>query len=349
MDIPEDAKVWKNRGDEFVLKEQYTEAIQCYDYAVRLDPEFTEAWNNYGYALVTSGRKDDARKIREKINQIEAKKKRELKKPRSKAKGLFASIMPRADDPGYIPMKIVIFSFSILIIGYIITLISESFFIFIMIGLFCILFGYLVYSINVYESGDKYRFLSIFMLLIPTVPYYLSGSSSITKGVTLPEQFFFLMGYLVGGFFIIWLFLLIIVKVKHIFIDTHKNPPNVFFTAITIVFILILSTVVMAAFVFGMSPAENQTPIQNECLSPNFLCKGNCYSPCSNSYVFDESSCICYPGNSIPCGDNFCPPPSTCCKGACYPACPSGYTFNTYDCNCYSPGDSSWTWIDLLG
>jgi tetratricopeptide (TPR) repeat protein len=94
MDVPEDARTWKNRGDEYVGKEKYEEAIQCYAYAVQLDPEFTEAWNNYGYVLVKLGRKDDARKVREKINQIKKKKEETIKKSQITGKKQFGNYLP---------------------------------------------------------------------------------------------------------------------------------------------------------------------------------------------------------------------------------------------------------------
>jgi hypothetical protein len=339
MDNPEDARLWKNRGDEYVRKEKYEEAIQCYEYATHLDPEFTEAWNNYGYALVKLGRKDEAGKIREKMNKIKSKKEEKIKKPPTNLKSQFSNFWPKPNDPGYIPIKICIYSVPILIIGYLLSLFSEYFIIISMIGILGFLFAYLTYSINIYESGKNFRFLSILMLFIPGTPYYLLNTDNIPVAI----------GALIFGFFLIWLIIFVMVKVKHVFIDTRKNPPNIFFTIVSIICVSILYTTVLAAFVFGMAQSENQTLFSNECPSPDILCKGSCYEPCPDGYSFDESGCSCFAENKTPCGDTYCSPPSICCKGTCFIACPPGHFFNTNDCNCYEQGYSSWAWIDYLG
>jgi tetratricopeptide (TPR) repeat protein len=43
---------WKNCGDEFVKNEQYEDAIECYIRAVKIDPNYSSAWNNMGFAYV---------------------------------------------------------------------------------------------------------------------------------------------------------------------------------------------------------------------------------------------------------------------------------------------------------
>lgn len=339
MDNPEDARAWKNRGDEYIGKEKYQEAIQCYDYAVQLDPEFTEAWNNYGYALVKLGREEDAGKVREKINQIKKKKDEEIKESQVNVKTRFKNYLPKPNDPGYIPAKICIFSIPILIIGYLSSLFSEYFVVITLIGTAGFLFAYLIYSINIYESGDHYRFLAIIMLTVPGIPFYLLNTDNIPLAV----------GVLVFGFFLIWFIISVIVRVTHVFIDIRKNPPNIFFAGAGMFCMFILSITILAALIFAMVPGENPTGLSQGCSSPNIFCNGACYKPCPDGYSFDESSCSCHAITMTACGDTSCMPPDICCKGSCFTACPHGYFFNTNDCRCYEQGYSSWAWIDYLG
>jgi uncharacterized membrane protein len=339
MDVPEDARTWKNRGDEYVGKEKYEEAIQCYAYAVQLDPEFTEAWNNYGYVLVKLGRKDDARKVREKINQIKKKKEETIKKSQLTGKKQFGNYLPKQNDPGYIPSKICIISVPVLILGYVLNVFSEYFMVISIIGIIGVLFAYVMYAVNIYESGDHYRFLSIFMLIVPAIPFYLLNTDNIPLAI----------GALVFGFFLIWLIIFVIVRIKHVFIETRKNPPNIFIAGLSILCMFLVYSAVLAAVIFGTYQTEYPMLSSTECASPNIICKGACYEPCPDGYAFDGSSCSCRAEHTSACGDTPCSSPGVCCKGTCYPACPPGYLFNTYDCRCYGQDHSSWAWIDYLG
>ena len=73
-----DTTEWKRRGDEYVKAERYEEAIQCYQYATYLDPENTSAWNNLGYVYSKLGRTDEAKKVKEKINEMKRQEKTEI-------------------------------------------------------------------------------------------------------------------------------------------------------------------------------------------------------------------------------------------------------------------------------
>jgi tetratricopeptide (TPR) repeat protein len=72
-----DSNDWKRRGDEYVKAEKYEEAIQCYQHATQLDPGNTWAWNNLGFVYSKLGRKDEARTVKEKIDEINGLEKRE--------------------------------------------------------------------------------------------------------------------------------------------------------------------------------------------------------------------------------------------------------------------------------
>lgn len=339
MDNPEDAKVWKNRGDDYVRKEKYNEAIQCYEYAITVDPEFLEAWNNYGYVLVKLGRKDEAGKIRDKINQITKKKEERIKESPVRGKKQLRNYLPRPNDPGFIPVKICILSFAVLILGYVVMFFSDHSTYISLIGSIGLLIAYLAYSVNIYESGQNYRFLAIVMLIVPVIPFYLLNTDNILLAI----------GALVFGFFLIWLIMVAVVRVKHVFIDTRKNPPNIFVAGLSILGMFLIYSAVLAAVFFGTYQTEYPLLSSTGCASPDIVCKGACYEPCPDGYVFDDASCRCRAEHTSSCGDTPCSSPGVCCKGTCYPACPAGYLFNTYDCRCYGQDYSSWAWIDYLG
>lgn len=340
MGNPEDARLWKNRGDDYVKKEKYNEAVQCYEYAVTVDPECTEAWNNYGYVLVKLGRRDEAGKIREKINQIKKKQEERIKKSPVRRNKQLRNYLPTPNDPGYIPAKICMFSFPVLILGYVMGLFSEYSIFFSMIGSIGLLVAYLVYSVNIYESGRNYRFLAIVMFIVPVIPFYLLNTDNILLAI----------GALVFGFFLIWLIIFVIVRIKHVFIETRKkNPPNIFVAGLSIFCMFVIYSAVLAAVFFGTYQTEYPMLSSTEDASPSIVCRGAWYEPCPDGYAFDGSSCSCHAEHTSACGDTSCSSPGVCCKGTCYPACPSGYLFNTHDCRCYGQDSSSWAWIDYLG
>jgi len=59
----------------FVSKGQYEDAIKCYARAIEIDPEYLDAWNNIGYALIKLGKTDEAKKCNEKVKQLRLKNK----------------------------------------------------------------------------------------------------------------------------------------------------------------------------------------------------------------------------------------------------------------------------------
>lgn len=61
---------WKKRGDEFIKSEKYEDAIKCYKEALKINPNYVSAWNNLGFVNSKLGRIDEAKKCREKINEL---------------------------------------------------------------------------------------------------------------------------------------------------------------------------------------------------------------------------------------------------------------------------------------
>lgn len=73
MDTEESTLWWKNLGDNFIKMEKFEEAIQCYEKATSLNPEYIPAWNNMGYSLSKLGRKEEAKTVKIKINDLKNK------------------------------------------------------------------------------------------------------------------------------------------------------------------------------------------------------------------------------------------------------------------------------------
>ncbi len=66
---------WKEKGNDFFSKGQYEDAIKCYARAIEIDPEYLDAWNNIGYALIKLGKTDEAKKCNEKVKELKLKNK----------------------------------------------------------------------------------------------------------------------------------------------------------------------------------------------------------------------------------------------------------------------------------
>ena len=42
------AEEWTNKGLDYAIEGKYVQAIQCYDEAIRINPDLAMAWNNKG-------------------------------------------------------------------------------------------------------------------------------------------------------------------------------------------------------------------------------------------------------------------------------------------------------------
>jgi tetratricopeptide (TPR) repeat protein len=72
------ADYWIQKGDEFFNKGSYDIAIDCYNRAIELDPQYADAWSNHGYVLYDKFRRirnldkyDEALDLAIKINPID--------------------------------------------------------------------------------------------------------------------------------------------------------------------------------------------------------------------------------------------------------------------------------------
>ena len=53
---PKFTSAWNNKGFALENQGKYDESIIALDEAIRLDPKFTSAWNNKGFALRKPGK-----------------------------------------------------------------------------------------------------------------------------------------------------------------------------------------------------------------------------------------------------------------------------------------------------
>ena len=54
------AEEWLNKGVELYSQGKYDQAIEAYDQAISINPQYAEAWNNKGLALRALGEYDEA-------------------------------------------------------------------------------------------------------------------------------------------------------------------------------------------------------------------------------------------------------------------------------------------------
>jgi tetratricopeptide (TPR) repeat protein len=70
---PEYSLAWNNKGYALSKQGKYDEAIKAYDEAIRLDPNNVHAWNNKGEALKALGRTSDANAAKAEADAAKAK------------------------------------------------------------------------------------------------------------------------------------------------------------------------------------------------------------------------------------------------------------------------------------
>ncbi|NOR78583.1 MAG: tetratricopeptide repeat protein, partial [Methanophagales archaeon] len=63
-------KAWFSKGFERGKLERHEEAIECYDKAIELKPNYEEAWYNKGVMLEKLGRKKEAKLCFQKAKEL---------------------------------------------------------------------------------------------------------------------------------------------------------------------------------------------------------------------------------------------------------------------------------------
>jgi len=61
---------WNNKGNAFGMQGKYDEAIQAYDEAIRLDPEFAYPWFSKGVVLEYLGKVAEANEAYAKAEEL---------------------------------------------------------------------------------------------------------------------------------------------------------------------------------------------------------------------------------------------------------------------------------------
>ena len=95
---PEDVMVWYGLASEYVKLEQWEEAVDALRHVVRLNPDYTAAYQMLGTALLNQGDKEEARRAW--TNGIEAATRTGAWKARQHMEGLLADTSA-APDPGF--------------------------------------------------------------------------------------------------------------------------------------------------------------------------------------------------------------------------------------------------------
>ncbi len=65
------AEDWNNKGLALYYLGRYDEAIQAYDRAIEITPQFADAWRSKGVALVAQGKYDEAIQAYDKVIEID--------------------------------------------------------------------------------------------------------------------------------------------------------------------------------------------------------------------------------------------------------------------------------------
>ncbi|MBW9221687.1 protein kinase [Methanothermococcus sp. SCGC AD-155-C09] len=67
----ETAEEWYNKGVALYYQEKYNEAIECYDKALKIDPNYVDAWYNKGVALKNLGKYNEAIMCYDRVLEID--------------------------------------------------------------------------------------------------------------------------------------------------------------------------------------------------------------------------------------------------------------------------------------
>lgn len=60
----------KEKGNEYFRKGDFNNAIQCFQNAITLDPDYIDAWNNLGFTYLKQGKTKDAKVCNERVKQL---------------------------------------------------------------------------------------------------------------------------------------------------------------------------------------------------------------------------------------------------------------------------------------
>ncbi|HON81868.1 MAG TPA: RDD family protein [Methanoregulaceae archaeon] len=335
-----DPAEWKRRGDSYVKAGKYEEAIQCYQYATYLDPRNASAWNNLGYVYSKLGRTDEARRVREKINEIKRQEitgtsgipaHRENDAISFKSDVYFASPWDRWF--AYIIdtiLVVVVFFFLVLLLQAIYPHNQDSFIIILPVAMVTYWLYFAVLEAGENQATLGKRALRIFVTDDQgrRITFARSLGRSLLKIVDTITPFSLLT--LLNGIAINYT-----AKSKglHDYIagtlvlteketskkafsgDTGNRSMSIWFIIILVIVAvigLIIISAVLAAFVFGMAGSTSSSAISPEAIK--------------------------YVPTGIKCGEGYCGAGSICCNGHCYEEPGPDYQIDYQTCMIYPKG-----------
>lgn len=370
-----DPETWKNTGNEHFSRGDYQLAIECYAHAIELNPNYIDAWNNLGYALLKSGKIEEAKQIDNKIKQLKAntqisadsniiskQKIEDSSFVKIRGELYYAGIWDREIAYLIDTFIAVIICVPIIILG------GETYLITIPIAILIYWFYFAIFEGSSLQATPGKKILKLFVttddlnrlsykhsiarsflkILLTLTPLSLltlingiaASSSSRSKGLHDSIAKTLVLTTKITD------------KKLNGSIDRKKSLTkwHILLIAVVVIIFLIVMAAVIAAFIFGLA-GTTQTDESNVyspsspvplsvCPSPNIMCNGICYGPCSKGYYLGDD-CSCIPEGTFRCGDVACDNAASCCNGKCYVKCPTGY-FRAMDCACYEEGGTVW-------
>jgi tetratricopeptide (TPR) repeat protein len=64
-------KKFLNNGAKLLNQEKYEDSLECFDKALKLDPNYADAWYNKGFTLFNTGNYQDANECFDKFLEID--------------------------------------------------------------------------------------------------------------------------------------------------------------------------------------------------------------------------------------------------------------------------------------
>jgi uncharacterized protein HemY len=89
-DQPDDVMIWYGLGSEYVKLERWSEAVEALRHVLRLNPDYTAAYQMLGSALLHQGEREQARRVW--TDGVEAANRTGAWKARQHMEGLLAGV-----------------------------------------------------------------------------------------------------------------------------------------------------------------------------------------------------------------------------------------------------------------
>lgn len=96
---PDDAMLWYGLANEYLKLERWIDAVDSLRHVLRINPDYTAAYQLLGTALVNLGERDEARLVW--TSGIEAANRTGAWKARQHIEGLLAGTQPAAGSPEF--------------------------------------------------------------------------------------------------------------------------------------------------------------------------------------------------------------------------------------------------------